>query len=101
MPGIQKKPKPDPNAKKPEAAKLTDLQRAERALVSQGWPNMLAACLSPQQQAAVAATLGADDLATAETVTVVECVVQEYHDEKKATVDPPAPAPTVVDSPLN
>lgn len=93
--GIQKKAAPD----KQKLPGLTDVQKAERALVSQGWPNKLVEALSEGQQKAIAATLDKQDLATPETVKAVEEVVAEYHEKQKAVVDKPtaadAPSPAI------
>jgi hypothetical protein len=83
----------------PEAAPLSDVERAERALATQGKAPTLVESLTEAQRAALAATLDENDLATEDeldengvvvvpgTARVVTEVLREFQETNKAVVD--------------
>lgn len=88
-----RQPAPPP----PEPTPLSLEQKAARALETQGRPQTLVAVLSEAQREALAATLDANDLATADEVdaegkvtkegtsAVVTRLVMDYYESLKAT----------------
>lgn len=63
----------------------TDEQLAARVLATQGKPQTIAALLTPEQQAALIATLGEDGLATDRTPEAVRLVLRDLYESQKAT----------------
>jgi hypothetical protein len=94
---VGRRAKPRPAGATP--APLTKVQRAQRALATQNKPLTLVNALNAEQVAALAASLGPDGLAAADstdeagnvttpgTARVVRDVLDSYYAERKATVD--------------